>query len=78
PTGAFDSQNLSCERIFANGLELFYSGDFYNARNMFSMALKSMPDSGIVRWYVLAADKYYQYPGQYINHELFGTDIHLA
>lgn len=43
---------------FENTLELFYSRDFYLARNQFMEILKECPEDGIVKWYIFECEKY--------------------
>lgn len=63
---------------FSKGLECFYKKDFYNARALFSSVLRNEPANGIVQWYALASDKYLEYPGQFENSQIFGTDVYKA
>ena len=43
---------------FHETMELFYSKDFYLARNQFMEILKDCPEDGITRWYIFECEKY--------------------
>ena len=43
---------------FVSTLELFYSRDFYLARNQFMEILKDCPEDGIVKWYIFECERY--------------------
>ena len=43
---------------FEETLELFYSKDFYLARNQFMDILKDCPQDGIAKWYVFECERY--------------------
>ena len=43
---------------FEETLELFYSKDFYLARNQFMDILKDCPRDGITRWYIFECERY--------------------
>ena len=43
---------------FEQTLDLFYSKNFYLARNQFMEILKDCPEDGIVRWYIFECEKY--------------------
>ncbi|MBO6137305.1 MAG: hypothetical protein J6O71_01710 [Lachnospiraceae bacterium] len=43
---------------FEGTLELFYSRDFYLARNRFSEILKDCPEDEITRWYLFECERY--------------------
>ena len=43
---------------FEGTLELFYSRDFYIARNRFSEILKDCPEDEITRWYLFECERY--------------------
>ncbi len=43
---------------FESTLELFYSKDFYLARNQFMEILRDCPEDGIVKWYIFECERY--------------------
>ena len=43
---------------FEETLELYYSKNFYLARNQFMEILKDCPEDGIARWYIFECEKY--------------------
>ena len=43
---------------FEETLELYYSRNFYLARNQFMDILKECPEDGITRWYIFECEKY--------------------
>lgn len=49
---------------FEGTLELFYSRDFYLARNRFSEILKDCPDDEITRWYLFESERYLNEPAE--------------
>ncbi len=49
---------LSNREKFEDTLELFYSKDFYLARNNFSEVLKDCPDDSMAKWYLFECERY--------------------
>ena len=43
---------INTQKTFKKALGLFYSNDFYLARNTFNEVLKVNPDDRIARWYL--------------------------
>ena len=43
---------------FEKTLELFYSRDYYLARNQFMEILRDCPEDGIVKWYIFECERY--------------------
>ena len=50
---------------FQETLDLFYSRDFYLARNQFMEILKDCPQDGVARWYIFECEKYMNGEGDY-------------
>ena len=43
---------------FEEALRLFYSKDYYYARNVFMNVLKKLPEDGLSRWYLFECERY--------------------
>ena len=50
---------------FQETLDMFYSRDFYLARNQFMEILKDCPQDGVTRWYIFECEKYMNGEGDY-------------
>ncbi len=49
---------LTTREKFEETLELFYSKEYYLARNQFSEILKECPEDNLVRWYLFESERY--------------------
>lgn len=59
--------------VFTKALELYHSGDFYMARNLFSTVLRTSGDDGVARWYIFACEKYMNINKDDAQYGLFET-----
>ncbi len=59
---------LSTREKFEETLQLFYSKEYYLARNQFSEILKECPEDNLTRWYLFESERY-------LNSEIKGRDI---
>ena len=57
PAGTRQLMLINREK-FEETLELFYSKDFYLARNHFMEILKDCPQDGVTRWYIFECERY--------------------
>lgn len=61
--------------LFGRALEKFYNNEFYDARTLFTVLLRQSPEDGVLRWYVLACDHYYQTPPGVRRHDLYCASL---
>ncbi|MDR2817696.1 MAG: methyl-accepting chemotaxis protein [Oscillospiraceae bacterium] len=70
------SQKLSTKATFENGIKMFYSGEFYEARSEFSKVIQECAGDEVARWYLLMCDKYYTNPDAAVSYELLNDEIY--
>ncbi|GHU84856.1 hypothetical protein FACS1894198_1450 [Clostridia bacterium] len=70
------SQKLSTKATFENGIKMFYSGEFYEARSEFSKVLQECAGDEVAKWYLLMCDKYYANPDTTVSYELLSDEIY--
>ena len=62
---------------FKQAIGLFYSGDFYLARNAFNEVLKANPDDLIAKWYLFNCEHNLNNTAEeQVNYSLFGNKIY--
>lgn len=67
---------LNTEQSFQKGLKLFYSDDFYLARNTFNEVLQINPNDQIARWYLFTCEHYLNMEGNvYVSYSLFDNRV---
>lgn len=67
---------LKYDQRFQEGLRLFYSNDFYLARNRFSALVRACPEDGIARWYLFACERlFHQETQEAPDYGLFGAGL---
>lgn len=66
------SKRIRYDQQFQDAIRLFYSNDFYLARNQFSTLLKNCPNDGIARWYLFACEQAFNSDPDQIDYQLFG------
>ncbi|MBR4983755.1 MAG: hypothetical protein IKY94_14515 [Lachnospiraceae bacterium] len=59
---------------FQKGLKLFYSNDFYLARNSFNEVLKLNSEDEIARWYLFRCEEHLNKPVTEVSYGLFERD----
>lgn len=64
-------QMETTKATFQNALNLFYSNDFYLARNAFNDVLKINEQDQIARWYLFHCEYHLNHPDAEISYELF-------
>lgn len=62
---------------FQKALKLFYSNDFYLARNSFNEVLKMNPADEIARWYLFHCEYHLNKPEAEVSYGLFEKDIQV-
>lgn len=62
--------------IFQNAIQLFYSNDFYLARNVFNEVLKLNEQDQIARWYLFRCEHHLNHPDAVITYGLFQNRIY--
>lgn len=63
---------LSTEQTFQKGLKMFYSDDFYLARNTFNEVIQVNPNDQIARWYLFTCEHYLNAEGNVdVSYSLF-------
>ena len=58
---------------FQNALQLFYSNDFYLARNEFNEVLKMNDQDEIAKWYLFHCEYHLNQPDAEVSYSLFGN-----
>ena len=66
------ARRVRYDQQFQDAIRLFYSSDFYLARNQFSTLLKNCPNDGIARWYLFACEQAFNSDADKIDYQLFG------
>lgn len=67
------AQLEASNETFQNALNLFYSNDFYLARNAFNDVLKTNEQDQIARWYLFHCEYHLNNPEAEIEYGLFGN-----
>lgn len=62
---------METDTMFQKGLQLFYSNDFYLARNTFNEVLKLNEDDRIARWYLFHCEYHLNHPDAEVSYGLF-------
>ena len=62
---------------FQNALKLFYSNDFYLARNAFNEVLKINPADEIARWYLFHCEYHLNKPEAEVSYGLFENNVQV-
>ena len=62
---------------FQNALKLFYSNDFYLARNAFNTVLKMNPTDEIARWYLFHCEYHLNKPEEEVSYGLFENEVQV-
>lgn len=66
---------LETDRLFQKGLQLFYSDDFYLARNTFNEVLKINEQDRIARWYLFHCEYHLNKTGAAVSYGLFENTV---
>ena len=66
---------LETDRLFQKGLQLFYSVDFYLARNTFNEVLKINEQDRIARWYLFHCEYHLNKTGAAVSYGLFENTV---
>ncbi|MCQ2496502.1 MAG: hypothetical protein MJ131_07920 [Lachnospiraceae bacterium] len=67
---------MSTEQKFQKALRLFYSDDFYLARNTFNEVLQVNSEDNIARWYLFTCEHYLNEGGNVdVSYSLFSEDV---
>lgn len=66
---------LEADRLFQKGLQLFYSNDFYLARNTFNEALKINEQDDIARWYLFHCEYHLNKTDAEVSYGLFESTV---
>ncbi|MDR1260675.1 MAG: hypothetical protein LBJ83_03070 [Oscillospiraceae bacterium] len=64
------NKKIATQRTFEKGIDLFYAGDFYEARATFSKVLQENEKDKVAKWYLFMCDKFYTEPNSNISYEL--------
>lgn len=62
---------------FQKALKLFYSNDFYLARNAFNEVLRLNPEDEIARWYLFRCEYYLNKPNAEASYGLFENNVQI-
>ncbi|MDO4532008.1 MAG: hypothetical protein Q4C06_08505, partial [Bacillota bacterium] len=62
---------IETDALFQNGLRLFYSNDFYLARNTFNEVLKRNEQDHIAKWYLFHCEYHLNNPDAEVTYGLF-------
>lgn len=62
---------IETDALFQKGLQLFYSNDFYLARNTFNEVLKLNEQDRIARWYLFHCEYHLNHPDAEVSYGLF-------
>lgn len=66
---------LETDTMFQRGLQLFYSNDFYLARNTFNEVLKLNEQDHIARWYLFHCEYHLNKPEAEVSYGLFESAV---
>ncbi len=66
---------LETDRLFQKGLQLFYSDDFYLARNTFNEVLKINEQDCIARWYLFHCEYHLNQTDAVVSYGLFENTV---
>ena len=68
---------METDALFQKGLQLFYSNDFYLARNTFNEVLKLNEQDHIARWYLFHCEYHLNNPDAEVTYGLFENEVSL-
>lgn len=66
---------METDALFQQGLQLFYSNDFYLARNTFNEVLKLNEQDHIARWYLFHCEYHLNHPDAEVSYGLFENTV---
>ena len=66
---------METDIMFQRGLQLFYSNDFYLARNTFNEVLKLNEQDRVARWYLFHCEHHLNHPDAEVTYGLFENAV---
>lgn len=66
---------METDVMFQRGLQLFYSNDFYLARNTFNEVLKLNEQDRVARWYLFHCEYHLNHPEAEVSYGLFENTV---
>ena len=66
---------IETDVMFQRGLQLFYSNDFYLARNTFNEVLKLNEQDRVARWYLFHCEYHLNHPEAEVSYGLFENTV---